>query len=270
MKQPEDAHIVVEKDMQGVETLAFHGGQVALFSTRSPGKETPNEDSAAVIPFAAGGILVVADGAGGTRGGGQASSTLVYEMLACLEQAVSRERSARDAILNGLESANREINTLGIGAATTAAVVELCGEQLRPYHVGDSGILLVGQKGKLKFQSLSHAPTAYAVESGFLDEDEALGHEDRHLVSNIVGIPEMRIELGAPIEISSRDTLLVASDGLFDNLTIDEIVEILRRGSLEETTQELVDLAQKRMLAPSLDHPSKPDDLTLVTYRLDS
>lgn len=267
VSNPENAILLIEKDMDRVELHSFAGGEVACFSRRCPGKETPNEDAAALIPYRDGGVLLVADGAGGARGGAQASSTMVYEMIASLEQAQGADRSLREAILDGIESANREIYTLAIGAATTAAAAELGGGAVRPYHVGDSGLLLAGQKGKLKFQSISHSPIGYALESGYLGEHEALFHEDRHLVSNVVGIPEMHIQLGSAIELSSRDSLLLGSDGLFDNLTLDEIVQTLRKGTLEESTQSLVDAATVRMLSSSTANPSKPDDLTVIVYR---
>ena len=265
-KYTEEQVLLIEREMEHVEVHPFAGGKVACFSRRCPAKESGNEDAAALIPTPNGGVLVVADGAGGARGGAQASSTTIYEMVAALENAESKS-SIREAILDGLESANREVCTLAIGAATTAAVAEIHDGFVRPYHAGDSGILLAGQKGKLKLQSVAHSPVGYAVESGLLGEDEALFHEDRHLVSNVIGIPEMRIEIGSAVELSSRDTLLLASDGLFDNLMPAEIIEILRTGSLEESAQDLVDVATRRMLILEDKRPSKPDDLTILVFR---
>lgn len=267
MSDPENAAIYVERDMEAFTHVGFAGGQVACITRRSPVSASANEDAFALVPFGAGGVLVVADGAGGTRGGKQASATLVYEMVANLEHAAREGTPLREAVLDGLECANREIQALGIGAATTAVVTTIEGAIVRPYHVGDSGILLAGQKGKLKLQSIAHSPVGYAVESGYLPADEAMHHEDRHLVSNMVGVPDMRIELGPPVELSARDTLLLASDGLFDNLRLEEIVEILRKGSLSDSAEALLALTDERMRRPSETQPSKPDDLSIVLFR---
>ncbi len=270
---PEDAELFLDQDMQEVVLRDFCGGTAAVFSARSPGREGPNQDAAGLIPFdAESGAMLVADGVGGMRGGAQASSTTLYEMCAALEQAAGRGGPLREGILDGIESANREVATLGIGAATTLAVVELRGGRLRTYHVGDSEILVVGQRGKLKHQTVSHSPMGYAVESGLLDEKEAMRHEDRHFVFNVVGIAEMRIEMGPEIELAPRDTVLVACDGLFDNLARDEIIEILRRGSLEEAARRIVETCVARMTGalPEAGHPSKPDDLTLIAFRRES
>lgn len=265
---PEDALIFRDRDMEEVETVAFFEGLASVLTRPSPDGDGPNQDAAALIPFDhQSGILVVADGVGGQRGGTQASSIALHELTAALEHAASQETSLRSAILDGIEAANREIITLAIGAGTTVVVAELSGNLLRPYHVGDSGILAVGQKGRVKLQTMFHSPVGYAMESGLLNEKEALHHDERHLVSNVLGTPEMRIEMGSAIELSPRDTVLLASDGLFDNLGTSEIVERLRKGPLEEALVELASLARQRMENPREGHPSKPDDLTIVGFR---
>jgi serine/threonine protein phosphatase PrpC len=158
---------------------------------------------------------------------------------------------------------------MAIGAATTLAIVELRQRTVRPFHVGDTVILIIGQRGKIKLQTISHSPIGFAVESGLLDEVDAIHHEDRHLVSNVVGTAEMRIEIGSEIKLAARDTLLIASDGLLDNLQVDEIVDRVRVGPLQRAVARLAKDAGQRMRngdANSI-HPSKPDDLTIVAFR---
>ncbi|HEY9199226.1 MAG TPA: protein phosphatase 2C domain-containing protein, partial [Gammaproteobacteria bacterium] len=173
----------------------------------------------------------------------------------------------REAILDGIEQANRGIGALGVGAATTLALIEIQGRTARPYHVGDSMILVTGQRGRIKLQTVSHSPVGYAVESGFLDAEAAMHHEERHLISNMLGTPSMRIEMGTPVELAPRDTLLLASDGLFDNLHVPEIVERMRCGPLKTSAKHLCALSLERMHDTVSDLPSKPDDLSFILYR---
>jgi serine/threonine protein phosphatase PrpC len=77
----------------------------------------------------------------------------------------------------------------------------------------------------------------------------------------------MRIEVGSQQPIAPRDTLLLASDGLSDNLRTEEIVALLRTGALDAACDRLAELARARMVAPSEGEPSKPDDLTFVAFR---
>ena len=193
--------------------------------------------------------------------------------LRCLRTAVRQASEhgtpIRGAILDALENANRQVMDLGIGAATTFAALEVAGATLRPYHVGDSGILVVGQRRKVKLQTISHSPVGYAVESGLLDEHAAMHHDDRHVVSNMVGAADMRIEVGSPIRLAPRDTALIATDGLFDNLNPTEVVDIVRAGPLEQAANDLALRSAERMRTPEAKNPSKPDDLTFVLYRKD-
>ena len=72
----------LECDMPDVESVEVGPGRAVVFSTRSPDKETPNEDAAAVIPVGErGGVLAVADGLGGTQGGAQASRLAISHMV---------------------------------------------------------------------------------------------------------------------------------------------------------------------------------------------
>ncbi len=254
--------------MPQAEIIPVMGGTTAVFSTRAVDKQTPNEDAAAVISVnGRAGILVVADGLGGSPAGEQASCLAIRELIASIEQAPEDEPSLRTAILNGIENANRSISELGVGAATTLAVAEIRDHTVRPYHVGDSMILVVGQRGKIKLQTVSHSPVGYALEAGMLDEAEAMQHEERHIVSNIIGTPDMRIEVGSTIELAKYDTLLLASDGLFDNLRVDEIIERIRKGPLKRVAPGLIGDCRRRMLTAEEGQPCKPDDLTFVAFR---
>ena len=69
------------------------------------------------------------------------------------------------------------------------------------------------------------------------------------------------------MELRPRDTVLVASDGLTDNVHLDEIVERIRKGSLADGATSLMSLATRRMARESAGFPSKPDDLSLILFR---
>ncbi len=249
---------------------SFVHGQSVLFSARAPDKLTPNEDTVALIPFGEdAGLLVVADGLGGMPEGEEASRLAVAAIREVLEHAQGEGMALRDALLDGIEQANRTVLARGSGAATTLAAVELSGAAIRPYHIGDSLILVTGQRGRIKHQSISHSPVGYAIEAGLLHEDEAVHHEERHLVSNVLGGQDMRIEIGPSLRLAPRDTLIVASDGLADNLYVNEIVEAARKGPLQLAAERLAGLAQQRMCEPVDGAPSHPDDLSFVLYRRD-
>ena len=248
--------------------LTAGGGNVLAYTCRAPDKVSENEDTVAVIPYGpAAAVLVVADGAGGLPAGKRASLTAVNSLVDSMQHAMAETMLVRTAILNGIEAANEAVQAIGNGSATTLTVITIEGLIVRSYQVGDSEAIVVGQRGVIKLQTTPHSPTGFAVEAGFLDEKEALHHEDRHLVSNFLGTPEMRIDVGGEVKLRPRDTILLASDGLMDNVHLDEIIERVRKDPLDSAAERVISLAHRRMSGVSAALPSKPDDLSLILYR---
>lgn len=240
-----------------------------MCTARSPDKKTSNEDAAVLIPVSnTSSVLVVADGAGGMRGGEQASALTVELILKSVQQAISVGSELRDAILNGIEQANSAIIALGIGAGSTVSVVEQNGSTIRTYHVGDSEIIIMGQRGRLIHQTIPHSPVGYAIEAGLIDSDEAMQHDQRHIVSNLLGNSEMHIAVGPAIELARYDTVLIASDGLTDNLPVDTIINTARKGRLSTAIRKLFKQTIEHMQAPADLYACKPDDLTIIGFRL--
>lgn len=300
---PMKARFYVGCHMAEAESTPVASGTALVFSHPSPDRPGPesgaqfNEDAAMVLTLGEGrGLLAIADGVGGQRLGAQAARAALEALEESIHRAVSsgvveqhpdaglstpeddrpRPKRARgteggvlrESILTGFEAANRAVTALGVGAGTTLAAVEIDDACLRTYHAGDSMILVVGQRGKLKLQTVAHSPIGYAVEAGLMAEEEAIHHEDRHLVSNVVGSPDMRIDVGPVVRLRTRDTLLLATDGLFDNLRLDEVTSLIRKGPLPEVARRLGEAARKRMASPEGDGPSKADDLTFLLFRL--
>jgi serine/threonine protein phosphatase PrpC len=265
-----DARLHVGEDMRGgagvIHSLA--GYRIAVYSAPVP-EGGPNEDAVAVFSLADGCLLgMVADGMGGKPQGAQASALLIESVRKSLGTDDGR-RSLRDRLIDGIDEASGRIKALGVGAGSTLAAVEICDHVLRSCHVGDSMILVVGKRGRIKLETVSHSPVGYAVEAGLLDRDDALHHDDRNVVSNMVGFQDMRIEIGPGTRLAPLDTVVLASDGLFDNLYIEEIADIVRRGSLEQAMSRLAAACESRMRSPAAAAPSKPDDLAFMLLRRD-
>jgi len=259
--------ILTDQNMNDMQHYCLAGMELVIYSRRSPDKDTSNEDALALLPFEHDGfVAMIADGAGGQRGGKQASQAVVNYLNESLKGCSSE--NLRNAILDGIERANKEIQALGLGAASTLALLEFHLNLVRPYHIGDSEILIIGQKGKIKLHTLSHSPSSYAVEAGVIESHEAMLHEERHLVSNLLGYDDMRIELGPPLKLQRFDTVLLASDGLFDNLSLQEIIEISRKGPLRKAMLNLTSLSLERMHKDTdTSTPNKPDDISIILMR---
>jgi len=265
--RPEGGLLLLQQDMSEPKVRAFGNGRVAVFSGRAPDKTGVNEDAAALIPYDRdSGVLVVADGAGGMRAGFRASNVAIKRLRSTLRAGAREGAPLREMLLEGIDRANAAVCAIG-GAATTLAAVEIQHRTVRTYHAGDTPVMVVGGRGLIKLKTIDHSPVGYAHESGVLNEEEAIHHELRHVISNFLGNQDMRVEVSSPLTLAVRDRLLIASDGLFDNLKLREIGEIIYKGRVINAARNLVTLSRQRMQAAGDGEPSKPDDLTLLLYR---
>ncbi|MGB5324537.1 MAG: protein phosphatase 2C domain-containing protein [Pseudomonadales bacterium] len=245
------------------ESATFLQGICVAVSRRSPDKSTDNEDSCLFMQLGErSGVLAIADGAGGHVAGKEASKIALDELQRELTAAGQIEE-LRAPILNAFEAANALLLAEGRGAATTLVVVEIQGNSIRHYHVGDSSAIVVGQRGAVRLQTVQQSLVGYGIEAGFLHTDAALDHAERHIVLSMVGTADMRVEIGAPLVLKRFDTLLVCSDGLTDNVGVADIVERVRKGKLDFSLAGLQQLAEKNMQLPN----GHPDDLTMLMYR---
>ena len=251
--------------------LSFEAGEVAVFSRRGAG-HAANEDAALVMPLGEDRLLlVVADGMGGRRGGRRAS-LLAIETL---EEVVGARLQAEKpwiAVAEAIEEAGLRIRRGRSGAGTTLVAALVGGGAVRFLHSGDSQAVLIGQRGRVKALTVAHSPVGFAVESGVLDYDEALFHPARHLLSNALGVGDTRIEVGPRLALTGRDTVLLGSDGLFDNLFGGEVVDLARKCPIGAAAREIATLVRGRMagaeaLRADTITPSKADDLTFLLFK---
>jgi serine/threonine protein phosphatase PrpC len=210
----------------------------------------PNQDAALVLELQDGAlVLAVADGMGGARGGARAAKLAVEKLREAIGEGGASTSSLRERILDGFDRANAAVRRMRLGAGATLVVAAIVEGAVRLFHAGDAQALVVGQRGAVKALTRSHSPVGFAVAAGVLDYDEALHHPALHLVANGLGNPELTVEVSSPLPLGARDTLLLASDGLFDNLYLYEVVELIRRGALPKVGRSLVELIAERMAA---------------------
>jgi serine/threonine protein phosphatase PrpC len=173
----------------------------------------------------------------------------------------------RSAIFDAFEDANAKLLEQGIGAGTTLVVVEVRDGTARAYHAGDSGALLVGQRGRVRFETIPHSPVGYGVAAGMLEPSETHHHDERHLLSNCVGSRDMRVEVGAPVPMAARDTLLLATDGVLENIERRNLIDQIRSGSLLQAATDLQARLRLTMAGVDPKLPAHPDDATALLFR---
>ena len=237
-------------------------GEVALFTHASPTPRHDNEDAVGVFEWEGEtGVLVVADGLGGLPRGGDASQ----QMVDSLRHPNFTE--SVDPVVSCLESVNESLVSGHSGSGTTVSVVTIKRRGIRSYHVGDSATMVIGGRGRIKFQTTPHSPVGIAEVNRELDEKAAMIHPNRHVINNIIGMPDMWVDIGRPIQLADLDTVILASDGLWDNLYRDEVAGLVGNRSLMESANGIFRTATGRMKHESGSDFGKPDDLSFILYR---
>ncbi|MGH1491239.1 MAG: PP2C family protein-serine/threonine phosphatase [Acidimicrobiales bacterium] len=199
--------------------------------------------------LATGDLFVVADGMGG-QGRGEAASRLATETLQVgfesdptgdgLLAAVGR---ANSAVINRADT-DPELQGMGTTIAAVAAVVEQGQQKLAVVNVGDSRVYLL-RAGSLERLSSDHSVVADLVRAGEISEAEAFSHPERHRLTQALGVePVVEPFVAYSIPVAG-DRLLLCSDGLFNELTAEQITGVLTSvGDPAEAASALVSLAK--------------------------
>ncbi len=233
--------------------------RIASSPDRPPGRQ--GEDAAGVFSCEPGVlVLAVADGMGGQRGGARASKVAIEAL---------GERVRQDASVSGIVSAFDDAQTKTVrrrgAGATTMVAARVTAKGLRLFNVGDSEAMLISSRRRIKARTTVQSPVGYLTAAGAITPDEAVVHEYRHLLSSAIGIEAMRLEVCGDVEIGRRDTLLLGSDGLFDNMFEEELMAALRGRDLEKVADGLAERVGERMAGYG--PPSKADDMSFILYR---
>jgi len=97
-----------------------------------------------------------------------------------------------------------------------------------------------------------HSEVEEMIAEGTLDEASALDHPAANVVTRAVGGLEhvyVDLELG---ELEDKDRYLICSDGLFKDLTEEEIEELLGEGSCVDACHALIDTVLERECADNV------------------
>ncbi len=208
---------------------------------------TINQD----LPLERPNLYAVADGMGGHVGGEVAARVAVET----LEQAFERAPTVA-----GLRDAFTEANTAvwhqsqanadlrGMGTTLTAmALVGGAGgrDVLALANVGDSRAYVFSE-GELTQVTADHSLAEERMRHGEMSEQEAAVHPQRHILTRALGVSsEVETDMWE-LELGVGDRVLICSDGLSNEVGIDEMETVLRTvADPQDAAQRLVDVANE-------------------------
>lgn len=238
------------------------------FRTNKGRVRTHNEDACFIIPEK--NVYMVADGVGGNSGGEIASRTAIYEITQHIyDKVLSEEASAievRDYLADALERANNAIKNKSEGIdernsmATTIVLCCIRGKYAYFAHLGDSRAYIIRGSQMLQITQ-DHTYVNALVKAGMITEEEALTHEKRHMITRALGTEEAIRPDYEQVEIMADDRIILCTDGLFGEVSDQEIAKVAGDDSLSmgQVCERLVDMANQA---------GGEDNITVVCLRV--
>jgi PPM family protein phosphatase len=203
------------------------------------------------LPLEAINLYAVADGMGGHVGGEVAAQVAVDALLRVFtsEPTSAGLRDAFDKANSAVWQEGQEHSELR-GMGTTLTALALVGgddgrDTLALANVGDSRAYLFSD-GQIVQVTADHSLAEERMRHGEMTEEEAAVHPQRHILTRALGVSsEVEADMW-DLQLRSGDRLVLCSDGLSNELTSDEMAEVLSRvRDPGEAAQELVEAANE-------------------------
>ena len=184
-------------------------------------------------------LLGVFDGMGG-ESNGDIASEISAKLCAKLSKNLNADNDFQQ-INNFVTKANYEIcrmlkNNESNRGGSTFALVFIKGNIVYSFSLGDSRIYLYND-GKLEQISVDHTLAMQKYMANFYTFEEAKQSPDSHKLTLFLGVDVNQNGLNAetykPFEFTNRSKILMCSDGLYDMVSHDEIIEILSKKSVD-------------------------------------
>lgn len=214
-------------------------------------------------------VYILADGVGGGNSGEIASRTAVSEIanyvvnhpLGILEDKYEIVGYMKDAF----EKANTKIYDMAreyeenFGMATTAIIIYVHKGKAYIGNIGDSRVYLYRNGDYLQLTE-DHTYVNTLVKAGILSKEEADQDERKNVIIKALGAePSVEPDF-FQVEVMEGDILLACSDGLYDEVSDEEIIEVIReKENMNDLAAELIERANRN---------GGRDNITIITLKI--
>jgi len=210
------------------------------------------------------GLVVLADGMGGHRGGEVASSLAVDVIISTIQQQLSQTTQKKTDskseftlesiyLRDAVRSANKQVfekaetNPEQKGMGTTVVALLFHNGTLSLVHIGDSRCYRL-RGSKLEQITKDHSLLQELVDRGFYTSEEAQKSVKKNLVTRALGIDQnVKVDLLEDF-VLKEDIYLLCSDGLTDLIDDTDIYLTINKFSdnLEKAAVQLITMANQK------------------------
>jgi serine/threonine protein phosphatase PrpC len=233
--------------------------RVTSFALSRTGAREHNEDAYADTDLTAGRCAVVADGAGGHRGGAMAARLTVETVLLSLAQAPSWTDMALVAAIDAAGAVirqRREEKHGRVDMVSTVAVlcIDAGVRSARWAHLGDTRILFF-RRGAVTLLTRDHSIRQSFVDASLVADDPLAAGPNRSALYAAVGAEgDIRPRVGECLPLEDGDAFLVCSDGVWDTVDAGRLAMLLHGSESAQGWIGAIDTEVRRAARPQQDN----------------
>lgn len=191
-------------------------------------------------------LLAVSDGVGGAQAGEVASALTLQALRAALPAGAGG--TAEAALIASVEDANQRVHQAattadrkGMGATLTAILVH--GGRALVAEIGDSRAYVL-RGGRLVQLTRDQSYVQFLLDQGALTPEEADNFEHKNVILQAMGLGPTVVVALVRFTLRQGDRLLLCSDGLSNEVSDDEIRDVLlQHANLDAACEQLIELA---------------------------
>lgn len=182
-------------------------------------------------------LFIIADGMGGANGGNVASSLAVSAFLDFFNKEVEKNEpnpEILDILVEGIKISNdtvygaaqNDINLDGMGTTFTVLIIK----DSKAYigHIGDSRLYII-KKENIYQITKDHSYVMELLRMGKIKESEIKNHPGRNVITRALGTSETVETDTYMVELDKDFVILMCSDGLYNMVDEDDIIEIMEK-----------------------------------------
>jgi len=214
-------------------------------------KRTLNEDFASYLEKEEFKIYVVADGMGGHNAGEVASQMAAERIVSYVNEKFS-SCTLENLIDEAIKKVNRDIfnfsntNEILSGMGTTVTVCFITENFIHVANVGDSCCLGI-KNNEIRKITKDHSLVQELVDSGDISEKEAENHPKKNIITRALGTSSTVNVDVFELDNNEYDEYLLCSDGLINELTKEEILQVVtEERDYVNSANKLVHLAKEK------------------------
>jgi protein phosphatase len=195
-------------------------------------------------------LVIVADGMGG-HSAGEVASSMAVEVIN--RSYYDDPEVAPVALTNAFHEANRMIHESSLqdktrnGMGTTCTALVLWNGSALAAHVGDSRLYLIRNE-QIYLMTEDHSAVMELVKRGLLTLADARHHPDKNVILRALGShPSVEVtSWEEPLPVKDGDRFLLCSDGLYDLVEDNEIMNAVISEDPHDACDSLINLAKER------------------------